>query len=754
MVDAATSAIAGPPAHPLRGLARWAQAEAQRPDFRRAVRSTTAIMVLAVLALLHRLPVELPLAMIAAHGLALLDVRGAYPVRFAFLVVMMLVQVGCVELGTLCAPHAGTAVLGTAIIAANAGLWRHLTPEYGPALATSSALMFFMALALPPGARHASHAASVAVGASWALLLQVMLWPIRAQHPLRRAVADSWVAAADYFDAVQRRHEPADEDDASEDLAFADAADIVIGRPPETDLRAALERTYTALLGTTAARRARPIVRELEHLHLLAARLATRVSALATALEEVRPEPVRRKIEPPFRGALEALSQACRAAAVAIVSRQPAHLTVAEVRLRRSASLLAALRDRIAGHAADAGAEVASHLVEIVGHIERVLPEIGDALRATTDRAGERALFPLELLDLNTWKLRPLTAVLNLSAKPDPAIVRFTLRAAVVLMIAVWLMTRFPLAHGYWLPMTATIVLQADYGATRAKAAQRLSGTLLGSLLGSGLLMLHLPLPVLLTATAATAFGFGFFLRRNYGIASIFITLFVVLLTESAHPVTIALTVERLGSTVAGGTLALVAALLFWPTWERSRFPRALAKAIRANRGYAAALVAHPSTQGRPQPEAVAAKRAVESANQAAFASLERMFADPRSRRENTEQAAVVLNANQRLTRVLNVLALHLTTTSPDVDRRAMGWLADRGGAALAALADAVERGGDNIPAHLEPAAHAFTPADAARGSWTLTQLSRAVTEINGMLGAWREADLVPAVDISGAGKL
>src|SRR5439155_12347783 len=134
--------------------------------------------------------------------------------------------------------------------------------------------------------------------------------------------------------------------------------------------------------------------------------------------------------------------------------------------------------------------------------------------------------------------------------------------------------------------LTIVVVLQEDYGATRAKAAERLSGTLAGSIVGSGLLMLRLPLWAIMAAIAVTAFGFAFFLRRNYAVAVFFVTLMVVLLTEWAHPVTIGLTVERLISTIVGGLMALAAAVIFWPTWERSRFPRTLAQAIRANRDY------------------------------------------------------------------------------------------------------------------------------------------------------------------------
>ena len=57
------------------------------------------------------------------------------------------------------------------------------------------------------------------------------------------------------------------------------------------------------------------------------------------------------------------------------------------------------------------------------------------------------------------------------------------------------------------------------------------------------MLWAHLPLgrPIM-AITAVMTFFFGFFVKRNYGVAVIFITLFIVLLTEANGPVTIALT--------------------------------------------------------------------------------------------------------------------------------------------------------------------------------------------------------------------
>jgi uncharacterized membrane protein YccC len=386
---------------------------------------------------------------------------------------------------------------------------------------------------------------------------------------------------------------------------------------------------------------------------------------------------------------------------------------------------------------------------------------VHEALRATIDRAGERAAFSLELFDLHTLTLRPLAAALNLTWRVDPALVRFTFRLGVLMLAGVAIFQTFALPHGYWLPFTFVVVLQPDYGSTRLRAGQRVLGTLGGSLVASALLWLELPFAALATASAATLFAFGYFIKRNYAVAVFFITLFIVLLTETNGPVTLAFTVERLALTSAGGALALLAALFFWPVWERDRFPPLLATALRANRDYLGVLVARLAAGGPYDAAATLAKRHAESANSRVFSSLQRMSGDPKNQQLGLEQAATLANGNQRLTRAFNVIAVHLTPGAP-LAHPELTRFAHLGASTFDALALAVERDDPLLPqlgelsaafAQLRlpvPVPEATDPA-ARRDRWVFGQLGRAATELGAMLLATMEtaparpADLGPA---------
>ena len=712
-------------------ISRLAERESLRPDFNRALRSTTAIMVPLILGGAGHLPVETTFATLAAQNVAMVDIRGAYSLRFTLLLAMIAVLAGSAGLGGLAAPSLAGAVLAMGFVALAGGLWRHLSADYGPSLAISSTLLFTIAAAARGDPAIAGrHELATLAGGLLGLTLQVGLWPFRPQHHLRVLVSDAWVALAD-LPAANPLAEPESTAVLRQRAAGAEAA-----------LRAALENARGALQAAAASRRLGAIAGRLDELNRTAGLLGVQVGALNGALEALVGRPDFRRVAPSFPPVFTALANTARTVALAVVSRQPGHLATFDVRERRLASLLRVLESRVLSRMP--GDADAAHLAEILRQLGRNLAGAGAALRATIERANERAAFSLELFDLATGKLRPLAAALNLNPHPDPALVRLTLRTAVMTMAGVVAMKLLQLPHGYWLPFTVVVVLQPDYGSTRQKAVQRVIGTLIGGALASVLLWLHPSHMTVMFATAAMGFAFTFYLKRNYGVAVVFITLFVVLLTEASGGFNLSFAVERMASTVAGGLFALVAALVFWPAWERDRFPPILARALRANRAYLLLLVERIS-EGRGFDEAAArAKEEAESANSAVFSSLQRMNGDPRNRQEGIERAAALANGNQRLTRVLNVITLHLEPgarfASPELAE-----FARRAADALEALAAAVEKG-DSAQGRLEPLREALDASrqaeqpDAAGGpadqrqSWIVSQLTRAGTELSAML--------------------
>jgi len=687
---------------------RFFTEEFNNPDIGRGLRCMASFMAPLALGLTGRLPVEMIFAAMAAQNVANVDVRGSYGLRLSLLLSMTVILAGSAAMGALAGPSLAASLAATVVIGLGAGLWRHLSSDYGPSLAIASGFLCFIAMAEKggPAAAH-SHAVAALVGGCWGTALHVVLWPIRPQHPLRHAVGTTW-------------------------LAVSGVCTLSAGQGPEAELRTALDKANT-ILRSARARRNRAVVDRLEALNNSAARFAQRISAFQSAWEEVAGLPPGAEVLSPVEAVMPVLGNLSRAVALAVVSRQPGNLARAEVRLRRLDHLLGVLRSSLRQQA-DRGQWAT--LDSTADQLSSYLPEVGAALRRTMDRASDQGAFSLELLDLAHLRLRPLAAALNLSWHVDPALARYTARITALSLLGVLAMKVLELRHGYWLPLTLMVVLQPDYGSTRSKAVQRLMGTLAGSIVASLVLWLRLPFPVLMAATALSAFGFGFYLRRNYWVAVVFITLFVVVLTESLGPATFELTVERFGDTLAGGLLALLAAVAFWPVWERGRFRPILARALRANAAYMRIVGERLAAGRRYDAGVVRAKRSAESAGAEVFSSLQRMSGDPRNFRENMGELAVVANGNQRVTRALNLVILQ---AHPDQPMPEAHELKLHRAAALEEMARALhepdreralERAREQLRQSLRP--RVSTDGQAYRGV-ALGQLDRTGAEIGAM---------------------
>lgn len=702
-----------------------------QPDINRGLRAVVGFMGAFLATWWFKLPIDASFAAIAAQNIAMLDIRGSYPLRLSLLLVMTAIVAGSCWLGGMAGDHLPSALAAMGLVIILGGVWRHLSPDYGMSLAINSAFLLMLGLAQPSGEAIANqHFLAGLGGGLWGVFVQVSLWPFRAQHPLRRAVADSWLALSDLIAAL----EP---DEKNTTLARHQRITA-----QEALLRTALDQT-TATLAAAHAGRQRPHLKELEELNQTAARFATRLVAFNTALETLMARPDFPSLAPSIAPVLTSLTNLARNTAVTVVSRQPSHLMAAEVRSRRLGNLIQALQDRVLTQTDRAPDAV--QLTFILQQIAQLVPQSGTALRATVDRANEHAAFSVELFDLHTWTLRPLASALTFSWRPDPALVRYIARLAVLEMAGVAIFKLLNLSHGYWLPLTVLVVMQPDYGSTRLRAGQRVFGTLAGSVLASLLLWLALPEAVLFTAMATTMFFFAFFLKRNYGYAVFFITLFVVLITETTTKVTLGFTGERLGVTAAGGLLALLAAQLFWPAWERRFFPGVLAAALRANRDYIRLLGERLAAGGGYDDEAIAHKRAAEKANSLVFASLQRMSGDPKNQQEGIEAYGALANGNQRLTRALTVVAIHLSPGTA-LSRPEPGRFVQTAGETLDTLAAITEssRTDDARLAALREALASLTlhsPLGATPLEHSVySQFARGATELSAMLLAAQAA--------------
>jgi uncharacterized membrane protein YccC len=243
----------------------------------------------------------------------------------------------------------------------------------------------------------------------------------------------------------------------------------------------------------------------------------------------------------------------------------------------------------------------------------------------------------------------PVVETLRASLTLNSLAMRHALRVAIVTAVAVLLTRLLNLPRGYWVTITALIILQPYAGATLIKGLQRFVGTVAGALLTVALVAVIQDSRGLLVAVFVLAATCVAFLRVNYLIYSVFLTPTFVLLAEMSagdwH-----LAQLRVVNTLIGGVLGLAGSLLLWPSSERERFPELASKALRAAAAHLRVVAAMWNTTDDESSVALAAaRREAALATTNAEASLERMVAESTRPRRELEPATTLLTFARRL---------------------------------------------------------------------------------------------------------
>ena len=175
------------------------------------------------------------------------------------------------------------------------------------------------------------------------------------------------------------------------------------------------------------------------------------------------------------------------------------------------------------------------------------------------------------------------------------------------LLLGLGLADHFALERGYWIGITAVVILQPFLATTWQRTVERVVGSVLGGLIAAAIgLILPDPMeivallfPLAVATMAVRGVNYTLFVLLLTPQFVLIAELFQTGLVPSWH-----LAGLRAIDSVLGGALGLAAGFLLWPSREATQLPKQLAQALRANRDYLAAALA-----GVPDAELQAARR-------------------------------------------------------------------------------------------------------------------------------------------------
>jgi len=286
--------------------------------------------------------------------------------------------------------------------------------------------------------------------------------------------------------------------------------------------------------------------------------------------------------------------------------------------------------------------------------------------------------------------LRRVRALASL-VQGDRGLVLQALRLGLVLVVGQLIASLLKLPNGYWIPMTAAVVLQGNLTGTLERTLARIGGTLIGAVAMTELAFLLAPNEgVLIVVTVLLTWATYATFRANYALYSVFLTSEVVVLFAMLGAPVGVTSAERAVATTIGALLALGAALLV-PRSRRRQLPAALAAALRSQGLYLSAVLEalagqEEGTVDRLRELALAAR----TARQRAANLVEELAKEPGT--AGLLEAAGVL-VSQIGSLALAGLALNAELLSGEIHRRVPDGLAQLVRETMEAAATALEHG-------------------------------------------------------------
>ncbi|AMR28519.1 hypothetical protein A0257_16410 [Hymenobacter psoromatis] len=575
-------------------------------------------------------------AAIGALCLSITDTSGPLQHRRnGLLAALGLVFVGALLMGIL-APY--RLALGVVIVALSFGLTMLLVwGARAGAVGSATLLGMVLTLAHPPadGPTGLRHAALLALGGTWYLLLALLQGRVRPYRAAQQALGECLHAVAEFLQRKAAFYNAGT--DLEDDYRRLVAQQVVVNEKQEA-VRDLLFRTRQIVSeSTSTSRRLVLTFTETVDLYEHIAAGYYDYAALRAAFGHTG-------VLAEMQALLSRLATDLHYLGSAILANR-AHGSPPPDRLPE----LARLQARIAALPPDIGPSTLV-LKKILLNLRDVSRRVG-SLRRYFDEAQAAALPPdagrvashAQFVARQELQWRAFGQNLTLGSSVFRHAVRMAVACAVAFAVAELLWHG---AHNYWILMTVTFMLKPGFSLTRERNTQRIVGTLLGGALGV-LVLWAVPNGNvrfgLLLGFMVVAYSFQ---RTRYLITVVFLTAYLLILFSFLGLGYLGVVQERLTDTVLGCAIALATAYLLFPRWEGQQLPDLLAATLRANLAYLRQLAER--LAGRPVPPTTyrLLRKDVYVASANLAAAFQRMLSEPRrTRRRPTEvHQFVVLN--------------------------------------------------------------------------------------------------------------
>ena len=268
-------------------------------------------------------------------------------------------------------------------------------------------------------------------------------------------------------------------------------------------------------------------------------------------------------------------------------------------------------------------------------------------------REEETLSAQIDVTVFNTRK--PESTRLSSMLTPEHPRFKFAVRLTLSWLLGYGIMQLLHFEKGAWILLTSLIVFQQTYSATRMRLFHRVFGTLIGVILGVTLAHLLPTLSGQILLLIASIYLFFYWLKKNYVVAAIFITTYVLASFNLLSDQGIAVMFPRIVDTLIGGTITYLVVRFVWPDWQYKQLPGLLLNAVIKNKRYFESIYEGTVTEE----EYLHNRRTAYNADNALTSAWKGMRLEPKKSRQYEESAFSLTNLNHALLSYISAFGVH-----------------------------------------------------------------------------------------------
>ena len=262
----------------------------------------------------------------------------------------------------------------------------------------------------------------------------------------------------------------------------------------------------------------------------------------------------------------------------------------------------------------------------------------------------------IEQIDVSVFhSRRPERRSLKSILTPKHPRFRYAVRLTLCWLLGFGIMHSIEFGKGSWILLTSLIVLQQTYSATRTRLFHRVFGTILGVLLGVALAYLLPTLAGQILLLLSSIYLFYYWIGKNYTVAVIFITTFVLAAFNLLSNQGVAVMLPRIVETVVGGLLAYLVVRFVLPGWQYKQLPSLLLKAVANNKRYFESIYDGTLTEEAYQHN----RRTAYNADNELTSAWKGMRLEPKKQKVYQDRAFTLTNLNHALLSYISAFGVH-----------------------------------------------------------------------------------------------